>query len=127
MKDRLSRFVIDNREDFNEVEVPTEIWGRIESRIEARAPKKAISERVVKIGFILKVAASIVLVASIGLFFWFNNLKPTAVVADFDSELAKQQVHYASLIEIKRNEIKNFKNEDPDLYKEFSSKLKKWR
>jgi len=125
MKDKLSRFVIDNREEFDEVEVPTEIWGKIESKIDVLVLKKAITERVVKIGFLLKIAASLTLVCSIGLFFWIINLKPTAVVADFDSELAKQQVHYASLIELKRNEIKNFKNEDPDLYREFSGELKK--
>lgn len=123
MKDRLSRFVNENREEFDELEVPIEVWNKIESRLNITKPKKALNDRVIKVGFLLKVAATIIVVASLGLFFWFHTLKPTAEVADFDADLAKQQVHYASLIELKRNEIKTFKNEDPGLYQEFSSEI----
>ncbi|MDB5121439.1 MAG: hypothetical protein JWN56_2657 [Sphingobacteriales bacterium] len=125
MKDKLSRFVIENREEFDEFDVPAEVWGKIESKLNAAKPKKSINDRVIKVGFLLKIAATIIVVASFGLFFWIHNIKPTAEVADFDPDLAKQQVHYASLIEMKRNEIKTFKNEDPSLYKEFSSEINK--
>jgi Tfp pilus assembly protein PilN len=45
-----------------------------------------------------------------------NNINP---------QLAKEQIHYTSLIEIKRAEIKRIEREDPQLYEEFSSEIKK--
>lgn len=125
MIDKLSRFVIKNREEFDEFEVPAEVWSKIEGRLNASIPKKSLNDRVIRVGFLLKIAATVIVVSSFGLFFWFHSVKPTAEVADFDPVLAKQQVHYASLIELKRNEIETFKNEDPDLYKEFSSEISK--
>src|SRR5690606_10830329 len=42
-----------------------------------------------------------------------------------DPRLAKQQLHYAALIEIKRSELKQIEKEEPRLYSEFSSEIRK--
>jgi len=46
-------------------------------------------------------------------------------LAAINPEYAKQQVHYASLVETKRMELKAIAKTDPELYKEFSGEIAK--
>jgi hypothetical protein len=124
MKSKLEEFINDNREEFDEFEAPAAVWKNIESAINNK-PKKAVYDRIIKVGFVLKIAATVLIVLSAGLLFWLKQVKPSTELADFDPALAKQQMHYASLIEGKRNEIKSIRNEEPYLYEEFSSEFKK--
>jgi hypothetical protein len=46
-------------------------------------------------------------------------------LADINPTYAKQQMHYASLVQAKRTELKQMAKTDPQLYKEFSKEIAK--
>lgn len=127
MSNRLENFIRDNKKGFDLYEPPVDLWSKIEAGLEGPdttrvQPKK---EKVVKLSIVLKVAATIIVVMAIGIFFWNSQSIDTVNLSSINPELAKQQMHYASLIEIKRSELKRIEKEEPQLYKEFSSEIKK--
>jgi len=85
------------------------------------AAKKTFS-----LGFVLKVAASIIIVMSLGFELYIHNHQVQRVnVATISPEYAKQQMHYTALITTKRTELKELSQSDPQLYQEFSAEIAK--
>ncbi len=125
MSERLENFIKNNRKQFDELEPPVGLWDKIEQQLNEQ-PKIVLikKERVVKLSFLLKIAATVIVVFALAIGFWKNQKKETIEISAINPELAKQQVHYASLIQEKRIELKQIEKEDPQLYKEFSSEIK---
>ena len=129
MSKRLEHFIQDNKKDFDLYEPPADLWDRIDSQllkaeVEKETPKK---EKVIRLSILLKIAATVVIVLSLGLLFWKNQRLDSAhpSLSSIDPQMAQQQVQYASLIEIKRSELKRIEKEEPELYRTFSAELKK--
>ena len=125
MKNRLESFIRDNKKEFDQFEVPAALWDKIEKQIDTKQQAKPKKERVVKLSFLLKMAASVIVVLSAGLWFYQYQAKQATDLSNINPQLAQQQVHYASMIEIKRSELKRIEKEEPQLYKEFSSEIRK--
>ena len=128
MKDRLENFIRENKRDFDQFEPPAALWDKIEKRLEENrinpvSPVK--KEKVVRLSFLLKMAASIIIVLCAGLWVYQYQIRESADLSNIDPQLAKQQVHYATLIEIKRSELKRIEKEEPQLYSEFSAEIRK--
>lgn len=126
MSKRLEHFIQDNKKEFDLYDPPAELWDRIDSRLR-QAEKKTPTEKVVRLSILLKVAATVFVVLTVGLLFWKNQTlnSEQVTLSSIDPQLAKQQVQYASLIEIKRTELKRIEKEEPELYKTFAAELKK--
>lgn len=125
MSERLENFIRNNSRQFDEYGAPNGLWEKIEKELDATEKRGSEKrDRVVKLSFVLKIAASVVVVLSVGLFYWLNQKNGANTISNIDPQLAKQEFHYASVIQEKRNELKQIKKTDPDLYKEFSSELK---
>jgi hypothetical protein len=79
------------------------------------------------LGFVLRVAASVIVVMSISFVLYLHNGKGNNNVnlAAINPEYAEQQVHYASLITTKRTELKTLTKGDPQLYAEFNAEITK--
>ncbi|HEY1025294.1 MAG TPA: hypothetical protein VGE26_09040 [Sphingobacteriaceae bacterium] len=127
MSNRLENFIRDNKKGFDLYEPPADLWSKIEAGAEDLEtpqiqPKK---EKLVKLSTVLRVAATVIVVMAIGIFFWQSQNTEAVNLSNINPELAKQQMHYASLIEIKRSELKRIEKEEPQLYQEFSSEIKK--
>jgi septal ring factor EnvC (AmiA/AmiB activator) len=76
------------------------------------------------LGFVLRVAASVIIVMGISFVIFLKSVsKPGVDLALINPEYAKQQMHYASLVETKRTELKQLAKTDPDLYREFSKEI----
>ena len=130
MKDKLENFIRENKRDFDQFEPPAELWDKIEKKLDEkqiglRQNKADKKERVVRISFLLKLAASVIPVLFAGLWFYQYQVKQSSELSYIDPKMAKQQIQYASLIEIKRSELKRIEKEEPQLYHEFSSEIKK--
>lgn len=130
MKERLESFVRDNKKDFDQFEPPAGLWDRIEKQLDGKKIGMQVEdglkkEKVVRVSFLLKVAATIIPLLFAGLWFYQYQVRQSTELSNIDPKLAKQQIHYASLIELKRSELKRIENEEPQLYKEFSSEIKK--
>jgi len=131
MSKRFEDFMHDNNEEFNEIEPSADLWGKIEAQLnfldeEQEVPKKR-EAKTFSLGFVLKVAASVIIVMGIGFGIYIQSQKGTKGVdlAAINPEYAQQQVHYASLVETKLTELKSASKNDPQLYKEFSAEIAK--
>lgn len=131
MSKRFEDFMHNNKEEFNEIEPSADLWGKIEAQLnfleeEEQQPKKR-EAKTFSLGFVLKVAASVIIVMGIGFGIYIQSQKGAKGVdlAAINPEYAQQQVHYASLVETKLTELKTASKNDPQLYKEFSAEIAK--
>src|SRR5471030_2569578 len=106
MSKRLEDFIKANKEEFDELEPKPSLWLNIEERladefIEAPKEKKTFS-----LGFVLRVAASVIFIMGTSFVLYLRNTKGTTVnLVAINPEYAKEQVHYTALISTKRNEL----------------------
>ena len=101
MSKRLEDFVKNNREQFDDLEPSADLWSRIEKHLpeEGTVPQKR-EAKMFSLSFVLKVAASIIIIMGIGFFVYVHNeQKQTVNYAAINPAYAKQQVKYASLVE----------------------------
>ena len=124
MSKRLEDFIRDNKTELNYTEPPADLWDKIERRLDQQKKSAVKKERVIKINFLFKIAASVIVILGVTALLWRYQYNKN-LIARIDPELAKQQVHYASLIESKQTELKQLEKEEPELYRTFSSELRK--
>jgi hypothetical protein len=129
MSKRLEDFIRNNKEDFDELEPRMELWGNIVAKLQEQ--EKAVVLTPVKreaktfsLGFVLKVAAAVILVMGVSFVFYIRSQKPDIYTA-INPEYAKQRVQYASLVDSKRTELKTLTKTNPELYQEFSTEIAK--
>jgi hypothetical protein len=129
MSKRLEDFMSSNRDEFDELEPRADIWNNIAKELDTwhegqQLPKKR-EAKTFSLGFVLKVAASVIVVMGLGFGLYLRNQKAADGVnlADINPTYAKQQVHYASVIEGQRTRLKLVAKFDPELYKEFNAEL----
>lgn len=128
MQDRLDNFIRDNKKEFDQFEPPLALWDKIETQLDEKRASGTPSigkEKVVRLSFLLKIAATILVVLGVGFWGYQYQKKEVMDLSNIDPQLAKQQVHYATLIEVKRGELKRIEKEEPQLYSEFSSEIRK--
>ena len=125
MEDRVEHFIKEHKKDFEEFEPPVGLWEKIEKKLDETELVKKNEAKVIKLSWLLKIVASLAIVAVAGLLLWQYQYKQVTDLANIDPVLAKQQLHYASVIETKRGELKQIEKEDPQLYQEFSSEIRK--
>lgn len=129
MSKRLEDFMKANRDEFNDLEPRMELWDSIEQKLDLAAPKPDdTTKREAKtfsLGFVLRVAASVIVVMGVCFALYLRNGNKAIELADINPTYAKQQMHYASLVQTKRTELKTLAKSDPQLYKEFSHEIAK--
>lgn len=132
MSKRLEDFIKNNHDEFDDLEPGFELWDRIEKKLPAtenELPKR--ETKTFTLGFVMRVAALIIVVMAIGFVFYIKNEKsaggnPAVVnIARISPEYAKQNAHYVSLVNSKRTELKTLAKNDPQLYSEFSGEIAK--
>jgi hypothetical protein len=113
---RLEEFIRSNRKKIDEFEPPEQLWEKIETQLN----KSQRTPRVIKLKTFLSIAAILIVVSAAGFVFLKHSQKQSIDLTVINSDLARQQVHYISLIENKQMELSRIKREQPELYKEFS-------
>ncbi|MEJ7694151.1 MAG: hypothetical protein WKF69_14130, partial [Daejeonella sp.] len=102
MKDRLENFIRDNKKEFDQFDPPADLWNKIEQQLDEKRVSSSSAgskkEKVVRLSFLLKIAATIIVVLGVGLWGYQYQKRESADLSNIDPQLAKQQVHYASLI-----------------------------
>lgn len=127
MSKRLEDFMKANRGEFDDLEPSADLWLRIEKHLPAEGalPKKG-EAKMFSLNFVLRVAASVIVIMGLCFVFYLRHEKRESVdFAAINPAYAKQQVHYASLVQLKRNELKTIAKSDPQLYQEFSGEIAK--
>ncbi|WP_337042583.1 hypothetical protein [Emticicia sp. 17c] len=133
MKDRLERFVRDNREDFDSYEPSKDLWKKIEAEVAKQQPQgKRLNGKVVKFGgakWRLAIAAGIAVLLTVGYgvitymqipenFTGIDDVPPA-----YTNTYGKELVQFTSTVEQKREELKALEKEDPQLYHQFDAEL----
>jgi septal ring factor EnvC (AmiA/AmiB activator) len=119
-KKRLEQFIQNHRQDLDRHEVPVGLWDKIDKSLGKEIIQNPEPDEVVfkfKKSSISKLkiwamAASLVLLIGYSLAFYLNNK-------------SDRMVQYTSLIESKREEIKQIETHDPMMYKEFATEIEK--
>lgn len=139
-KDRLERFIRDNREAFDAHEPADDLWARLEQRLGPEAPHNGRTvpfqpktlprwNNVFRRNpWVWRSAASLLLVLGVLGAWWVKTPPPASpnaetVMAQIDPQAAQATFRYASMIETKRQEIKRFAQTDPELYRDFSAEI----
>lgn len=128
MSKRLEDFIKSNREEFDEIEPSADLWGRIEKHLPAEGtlPKKR-EAKMFSLSFVLRVAASVIIVMGIGFALYLRSVKRNGAIdyAAINPAYAKEHSQYVSLVESKRTELMAISKSDPQLYEEFNAEIAK--
>ncbi|GAB3894704.1 hypothetical protein GCM10028803_10070 [Larkinella knui] len=130
MKDKLERFVRDNREDFDVFEPRADLWKDLEKGLGHK--ERPLWQRPLWQGFTLntsrrmvwQIAASIALIVGLGGFWYFNHQYGVTEQPDmvaFSPTYARTVQQYSRLIEDKRGELKTVAENNPALYQQFAA------
>jgi len=127
MSKGLEDFIKVNREEFDDLEPSADLWGRIEKHLPPQYNEQKKREtKTFSLGFVLRVAAAVIIVMGVSFALYLHNARKGHIdLAAINPVYAEQQIHYTSLIETKRTELKSIMKSDPQLYKEFSSEIAK--
>lgn len=123
MSKRLEDFIKNNRAEFDDQQPGNNLWDKIEKQLPYNFKQQ--EKKTFSLGFVLRMAAILVVGMGISFILFLRNERKNVNLAEINPEYAKQQVHYASLIASKRNELKEVSKSDPQLYHEFSNELTK--
>ena len=131
----LEQLIQNNREIFDDCEVPAGLWDKIDKSLGKENIQKSESDEIVikfKKSSISKLkiwamAASVLLVVSYLSIFYINNQSESTeqIIAEVAPQYGDKMIQYTSLIESKRVEIKQIETHDPEMYKEFASEIEK--
>jgi predicted component of viral defense system (DUF524 family) len=127
MSKRLEDFIKINKEEFDDLEPSADLWRRIEKHLPAEGTEiKKREAKTFSLNFVLKVAASVIIVMGVAFVLYLRHEKSEVVnYASINPGYAKQQTHYASLVQSQRKELRTIAKTDPELYKEFSAEITK--
>ena len=137
MKMNLEDFANENRKDFDSEYPSSELWAKIEDRIQP-GKKKASLIHLTWVKWSVA-AATIVLIAALAMYLLTKPVQkqaPTELVKDNNGQLsdsllitqinpgyAQELFHFTKLIELKQEELKQLEKDNPELYKEFISDI----
>ncbi|MEJ5993915.1 hypothetical protein WG904_05720 [Pedobacter sp. Du54] len=118
MNNKLEGFIKENKKAFEAKGPSDKLWSRIEAELDKKNKKKAIK-------FYRWLSVAALLVMSIGVYNTYTKMHSEIEVADISADYGKKEVHFAGLIEEKRDSLALYSKENPDLFKKFVGDLKK--
>lgn len=121
MNNKLEGFVKDNKKAFEAKGPSDQLWARIEAELDKKEkPKKSI-----KLYPWMSIVA--VLVVTFGVYFTYNynQVYSNIDVADVNPVFGKKELHFASLIEEKKDSLQIYSEENPELYTKFTDDISK--
>ena len=131
MSKRLEDFIRNNKVEFDDLEPREGLWDNIESKLfmeeqQVVEPPKKRETKTFSLGYVLRVAAIVIMVMCISFVLYIKNQRANTVdYAAINPEFAKQRMQYASLVQTKRSELKTLTKSNPELYHEFSAEIAK--
>lgn len=140
MRSPLEQFIRDNREQFDNDEPRPQVWSELEKQLAPPETKgKVLAMKFLRLG----IAAAILVLAGIGVFYLLNGTGKSDPVAQsqgtktnpltYENKLleeinpgyAKEVYHFTQLIELKQTELKQIEKDNPELYKQFLGDINK--
>lgn len=129
MKNHLERFVRDNREAFDDYEPSNVLWKKIEAKTAQNKPKGKFLSMKGLFGndpkFALRIAAGITIMLTISVlaYNYGRSASKNIDIMALSPSYAKELTQFTSLVETKREELKEIEKTDPVLYHQFDADL----
>lgn len=126
-KNKLEQFIEKNINEFDAYEPSPSLWKKIEQNLDPKGNNiKVVNFSLSKIHLGWAAAFLILFTASVAIYFIAleDNTNPYRDFAKINPDYATEATQFASLIEIKRSELKRLETENPELYKAFSEEIK---
>jgi hypothetical protein len=130
----MERFIRDHREDFDSLEPSDKIWEQIESGMyNKKKPAKLVTMTIRK----WSIAAAILMTAGLASLYIINqknNVQSAQlvktntndpVVEQIDPQYGQMVAQFSALIDIKQKELRSIEKDNPKLYAQFSTDIKK--
>lgn len=115
--DNIEKFIIANKSEFDDDTPSDQMWQQIELNLKMKRKKNRIRS--------ISVAASLLILFASSMFLFQlkndNSINTDKVV---NQEVLDAQTQFSSLIEIKRSELNQYKNAQPELINELNKQLK---
>lgn len=132
---KLEQFIQNNREAFDNCEAPAGLWDKIDKSLGEEIMHNSEPDEVVfkfkkssisKLKMWAMAACLVLLIGYVSVFYLNNKSDSTEqIIADVAPQYGDKMVQYTSLIESKREEIKQIETHDPVMYKEFATEIEK--
>ena len=130
MSRKLEKFIGDNRNEFDDAVPSAKVWENLAAGFEEKKQKKSVLAPMYK----WSIAAAIVIIAGITIFFALNNKKDadrggvTNTGIDTSSSSIAQEYtpevnQFAKLVALKQEELKALAPEQPELYRKFTTDI----
>lgn len=123
MNNRLETFVKDNRKAFDVMEPSAALWAKIEKQLDEQKPAKAVKSK--RLYLWMSTAAAVIVVFGLVWLYKGKTQNLDVEIADVNAAAAKREIQFTSLITEKRDSLAIFASANPDLYKKFTTDLKK--
>ncbi len=132
MKDKLERFVRDNREDFDAFEPRADLWKELEKGLGHKERPLWLGSAWTGLNtsrrMVWQIAATIALVIGLGGFWYFKynyGITEQPDVMAVNPTYARTVTQYTRLIEVKQSELKTLTENNPALYQQFATDLER--
>jgi len=119
MSTKIEDFIKEHKKEFDTDMPSGGLWDRIEQELD----KKKENKNKIGIQLWIGIASSVIVLLGIAFIYVLPAKKSRVNLADVSPVYAQKQVHFASLIEQKRDSLLIFEATDPELYKKFSADL----
>ena len=115
--DNIEKFIVSNKSEFED-DAPSDLmWQQIEMSLKTKRKKSRIRS--------ISVAASLLILFASSMFlFQLKNDNSANADKVVNQEVLEAQSQFSSLIEIKRSELNQYKNDQPELINELNKQLK---
>jgi hypothetical protein len=139
MRSPLEQFIRDNREQFDNDEPRPQVWSELEKQLTPPEQKgKVLVMKFLRLG----IAAAVLVLAGIGVFYLLNGnsgksvpvaqgsktspaINENKLLEEINPGYAKEVYHFTQLIELKQTELKQIEKDNPVLYKQFLGDINK--
>lgn len=122
MSTKIEDFIKENKREFDTDRPSAGLWDKIEAGLELEKKNKRTP---VKLRLWMSLAASLIVLVGVTFGYYKSPMRQSKMsVADVNSDYGEKQVKFTSLIEQKRDSLQHYADENPELYKKFSSDLK---
>lgn len=130
----MERFIRDHREDFDDLEPSDKIWEQIESGMyKKNKPARLVTMTILKWSIAAAILVTVGL-ASLYTIYRKDNVQPSPltkantndpVVEQIDPQYGQMVAQFSALIETKQKELRSIEKDNPKLYAQFSTDIKK--
>ncbi len=125
MSKELESFITENKLLFDDLEPSNNIWDKIEKQLDEDCAKQNKIKQMKPWYKVLKVAIFLLVTFGVALLGVEYEKYHNQFISSINPQFAKQELQFASVIELKQSQLELVKRKNPSLYKSFAFEQEK--